>query len=100
MMTHVHVPLGALVPQLVGHTGINYAAKHLNPTVVSTALLLEPIGAGLFALLLFGEVPSALTLVGAAILLVGVLITLRSTREGRAAGGRRTASGPGAAAHD
>ncbi len=79
--TFAWVALLALVPQLIGHTGINFAAKHLDPTLVATALLLEPIGSGLFALLLFGEVPSALTLVGAGVLLLGVLVTLRSTRE-------------------
>lgn len=79
------IVLLALMPQLIGHTGINYAAKHLDPTLVATTLLLEPLGSGLLALLVFREVPSVLTLVGAVILLTGVLITLRSTREGRTA---------------
>lgn len=84
LATYGWVLLLALMPQLIGHTGINYAAKHLDPTVVATALLLEPLGSGLLALLVFGEVPTLLTLVGAVILLTGVLITLRSSREGRA----------------
>lgn len=79
--TYAWVVLLALMPQLIGHTGINYAAKFLQPTVVATVLLLEPLGSGILALIVFGEVPSVLTLVGAAILLVGVLITLRSSRE-------------------
>lgn len=83
--TYAWVLLLALMPQLIGHTGINYAAKHLDPTVVATALLLEPLGSGLLALIVFGEVPSLLTLVGAVILLAGVLITLRSTRDGKSA---------------
>lgn len=73
------VALLALVPQLVGHTGLNYAARHLDPTLVTTATLLEPVGAGLLALALFGEVPGAMTLVGALLLLVGVVMTIRST---------------------
>lgn len=72
------VALLALVPQLVGHTGVNYAAKHLDPAVVAAALLLEPIGAGLLAFLLFAEVPSALTALGALLLLAGVALTLRA----------------------
>ena len=93
--TYAWILLLALMPQLIGHTGINYAAKHLDPTVVATALLLEPLGSGLLALIVFGEVPSFLTLVGAVILLAGVLITLRSTREGRATGGAASPpSGP------
>lgn len=69
----------ALVPQLVGHTGMNYAMRHLDPTLVATTMLLEPLGSGLLALLVFGEVPSALTLLGAAVLLGGVVFTVRSS---------------------
>ncbi len=67
----------ALVPQLVGHTGINFAIRYLDPTVVSTVVLLEPVGAGLLALLVFGEMPGGLTLAGALILLSGVVIVNR-----------------------
>jgi drug/metabolite transporter (DMT)-like permease len=70
----------ALVPQLIGHTGINYAMRHLDPTRVATATLLEPVGAALLALLLFTELPSPATAIGAAILLVGVLMTVRAGR--------------------
>jgi drug/metabolite transporter (DMT)-like permease len=75
--TFVWIALLALVPQLIGHTGINYAMKHLDPTRVATATLLEPVGAGVLAVALFGEVPGPLTLVGAAIVLLGVLMTTR-----------------------
>lgn len=74
------IALLALVPQLVGHTGINYAMKHLDPTRVATATLLEPVGAGVLAYLLFTEVPTAVTLAGAAVVLVGVLLTVRADR--------------------
>lgn len=73
------IALLALVPQLVGHNGINYAMRHLDPTLVATATLLEPVGSTLLALAVFGEVPSALTLVGAGVLLAGVVFTVRSS---------------------
>jgi len=73
------IALLALVPQLVGHNGINYAMRHLDPTLVATTTLLEPVGSTLLALAVFGEVPSPLTLVGAAILLTGVVFTVRSS---------------------
>ncbi len=76
----VWVLLLALIPQLLGHTSINYAMKHLNPTLVATVALLEPVGAGVLALLLFQEVPKGLTLLGAAILLMGVLIVSYNSR--------------------
>lgn len=81
--TYLAVIALALVPQLVGHTGINYAAKHLDTTLVASALLLEPIGAGLLALLLFREQPAPLTVVGAAVLLVGVAVTSRAQAQRR-----------------
>lgn len=78
--TFLWVALLALVPQLIGHTGINYAMRHLDPTRVATATLLEPIGAGLLAYLVFAETPTAVTLVGATVLLTGVLLTVRTSR--------------------
>lgn len=87
------IALLALVPQLVGHTGLNYAARHLDPTLVTTATLLEPVGSGILALALFGEVPGAMTLVGAVILLTGVILTVRST-------GGRVAPAPDATGRD
>lgn len=88
--TFAWVALLALVPQLVGHTGINWAMKYLDPTKVSTTLLLEPVGAAALALLLFGEVPSILTITGATILLVGLGLTVRTgdivRRPGRSRG--------------
>ena len=80
--TFVWVVALALVPQLIGHTGINYAMRHLDPTRVATATLLEPIGAGLLAFLVFAEVPSTFTLIGAAALLIGVVLTVRNARPG------------------
>jgi drug/metabolite transporter (DMT)-like permease len=73
----------ALVPQLIGHTGLNYAMRHGDPTRVATAALLEPVGAGLLAFLVFAEVPTAVTVVGATVLLVGVVLTVRTGRTGR-----------------
>lgn len=78
--TFLWVALLALVPQLIGHTGINYAMRHLDPTRVATATLLEPVGAGLLAYLVFAEAPTAVTLAGAVVLLAGVLLTVRNAR--------------------
>lgn len=73
------VALLALVPQLIGHTGLNFAAKHMNPTLVATATLAEPIGSGLLAIVLFGDMPSSNTLVGALLLLLGLVLTIRAS---------------------
>jgi drug/metabolite transporter (DMT)-like permease len=75
--TFLWIALLALVPQLVGHTGINFAMRHLDPTRVATATLLEPVGAGVLAAWLFAEVPGGLTLLGAGLILLGVVMTMR-----------------------
>ncbi|MDZ7707222.1 MAG: DMT family transporter [Trueperaceae bacterium] len=72
----------ALAPQLIGHGGLNWANRHLDPTLVATVTLLEPIGAGLLALLLFAEVPGPGVLAGAPVLLIGVALVVRYRRRG------------------
>jgi len=76
----IWIALLALIPQLVGHTSFNYALRSMNPTTVATVILLEPIGAGLLAIAVFGETPSALTAIGALILVAGVILTARHSR--------------------
>jgi drug/metabolite transporter (DMT)-like permease len=72
------IALLAVVPQAIGHTGLNVAMRTMDPTRVATATLLEPIGAGALAALLYGEVPSPPALVGALVLLLGVAIAVRA----------------------
>ncbi len=79
--TFFWILLLALIPQLIGHTSYNYAVKHLDPAVVATVILLEPIGASLLALMFFTEIPPLPTLVGALVLLIGVAVTARNSRE-------------------
>lgn len=72
----------AIGPMLLGHTGMNWALKHLPAYVVNLTVLGEPVGATLLAALLPGirEVPGPHALVGGAMILAGALITLRSRR--------------------
>ncbi|MDB4907207.1 MAG: putative rane protein [Gemmatimonadetes bacterium] len=78
----------ALGPMLLGHTGFNWALKHLPAYVVNVTLLGEPVGATLLAALLPGirEVPGAFTLLGGALILAGILATAQRT-EARVAQG-------------
>lgn len=80
LSTFFWIALLALIPQLIGHTSFNYALKFLPPTLVSTLLLLEPVGAAILAIILFAEVPGITTLVGSVVLLLGVAITIQATR--------------------
>jgi drug/metabolite transporter (DMT)-like permease len=71
----------AVGPMLLGHTGMNWALKHLPAYVVNLTVLGEPVGATLIAALLPGirEVPSALTLVGGGLVLAGILLAITRT---------------------
>jgi drug/metabolite transporter (DMT)-like permease len=70
----------ALAPQLLGHSAYNYALRFLSPTVVAIITVAEPIGASILALIILHELPSTMTLIGAAIILIGLLIASRPSR--------------------
>lgn len=78
----------AAIPQLVGHTTLNWALRYLPAARVSLLVLGEPIGAGLLAFALFGELPTWLGGLGAAIILLGLFVAGRrkETNDGRATG--------------
>ncbi|HET9453889.1 MAG TPA: DMT family transporter [Gemmatimonadaceae bacterium] len=73
----------ALGPMLLGHTGMNWALRHVRAYQVNIVLLGEPVGATLLAAALPGirETPPALTLVGGVVVLAGILLAERQ-REG------------------
>ncbi len=82
-------------PMLLGHTGMNWALKHLPAYVVNLTVLGEPVGATLLAALLPGirEIPSLRTLAGGIAVLGGALLaSSRSPREASDTG-RRLSSG-------
>lgn len=72
-------------PMLLGHTGFNWALRHVRAYIVNLAVLGEPIGASLLAWWLIGgdEVPGAATLVGGTLILAGLAISIYS-QKGRA----------------
>lgn len=70
-----------LIPQLLGHSTFNWALKHLSASHVSIMVLGEPIGSGLLALLFFHEIPQGLNLIGAALILVGIYLSLRTKEQ-------------------
>lgn len=79
--TYGWIFLLAVLPQLVGHTGVNYVMRFLDPTLVATIILLEPVGAAVLALVVFAEVPSLVTIAGALLLLSGVALTARFSQQ-------------------
>lgn len=88
-----------LGPQLAGHTVLNLLLQRLGSVTVSTVLLVEPVGAGLLAWLLFGEVPPLAAWIGAPLVIGAVAVQVRGPAEPGtrpvSAAGRRGAGTPG-----
>ncbi len=68
----------ALVPQLLGHSTFNWALRYLSAAYVSITLLGEPIGSAILAYFFLREVPSALMVFGAILILVGIYLASRN----------------------
>jgi drug/metabolite transporter (DMT)-like permease len=77
--TYVWFLLLALVPQLLGHSSFNWALAHLSATFVAVATLGEPIGSTILAYLILGEAPTSIKIVGAALILVGIVVASQKT---------------------
>ena len=86
-MLFVAITIG---PQFLGHTVFNFLLGHLKASVVSIALLAEPVGATALALVFLDEAPAPATLVGGAVILAGVYLAIRA----EAAAGREVAAVP------
>ena len=71
-------------PMLIGHTGMNYALRYFRATTVNVAALGEPVGATLLAWLIpaIHEPPRATAVVGGAMVLVGIALSLRGRDAG------------------
>lgn len=71
----------AVGPQLLGHTAFNWSLRHLSATFVAVAILGEPIGSALLALLIFGQGFAPLQLLGFVLLLGGIVLAALGERD-------------------
>lgn len=75
----------ALGPMLLGHTGLNWALKFLPAYVVNLTVLGEPVGGTILgaAIPAIHQIPSVSTLLGGAIVLIGIIVSAPASRSGR-----------------
>ena len=75
--------LMALISGLLGHTLYNWSLEYIRASVASVFLLGEPIGASLlaFAIPWINELPSIYTIIGGSIILTGIYLTARTSKE-------------------
>jgi len=68
----------ALVPQIVGHSSLNWALRHLTATSVTIVVLAEPVGSTALAWLVLHERPTVWAVVGGCVVLSGIAVAGRS----------------------
>jgi drug/metabolite transporter (DMT)-like permease len=71
----------AVVPTLFGHSLFNYSLKHFKAHLVGIVILGEPIMASLWALLLFDESPTLMTVLGAALIFAAITFSFGRERK-------------------
>lgn len=71
----------AIFSTILGHSIFSWCLKFFSPAFVSASKLCEPVVAGMFAALLFGEFPSAVQLIGCVMILGGVVYYSRIEAE-------------------
>lgn len=69
----------ALVPQVIGHSTLNWVLRHLPAAFVSIALLGEPVGSSLLAAIFLGEKPFPAEIIGGVIVLFGIALASRQS---------------------
>lgn len=77
--TYVMLALLAMVPQLIGHSLLNWSLRFLPATLVTIAILGEPVGATALALLILNEVPTPGEIGGGILILAGIFIAFRES---------------------
>lgn len=75
--TYLMMALLALVPQLIGHSLLNWSLRFVPATFVAVAVLGEPVSATAWAFLFLGEVPAPIEVAGGLLVLGGIFLALR-----------------------
>ena len=70
----------AIVPQLIGHSSLNWSLRFVSATLVTIAVLGEPVGATALAYLILDEVPTWTEIGGGILILAGIFFAFRKSR--------------------
>ena len=72
----------ALFSTALGHSIFSWCLKYFSPSFVSASKLCEPVAAAILAAILFAEIPTLLQILGAVLILGGVLYYAKLERSG------------------
>lgn len=79
--SYLYMALLAIVPQLIGHTAINWSLKHLKTSMVAITILGEPIGASILAYIIFHETIESFQGIGIVLIFLAIIISSRKGRK-------------------
>jgi drug/metabolite transporter (DMT)-like permease len=79
--SYLFMVLLAVIPQLIGHTSINWALKHLKSSMVAISILGEPVGAAVLAYIFFQESVGTIQLAGIVLIFSAILIASKKGRK-------------------
>jgi drug/metabolite transporter (DMT)-like permease len=73
--TYLWMALLAFGPQILGHLSLNWALRFVSATLITIAVLGEPVGTNILAFFIFHETPRLLETVGGVLILGGIGVT-------------------------
>ncbi len=79
--SYLYMVLLAVVPQLIGHTAINWSLKHLKTSMVAITILGEPIGASILAYIIFRETIKSFQGIGIVLIFLAIIISSTKGRK-------------------
>jgi len=78
--TYLMFVLLALIPQILGHSSLNWSLKFMPATMVTIAVLGEPIIATILAFFILNEAPTLTEIIGGILILGGIFIAFRGNK--------------------
>ena len=78
--TYLMLVLLALIPQILGHSSLNWSLKFMPATMVTIAVLGEPIIATTLAFLILNESPTLTEIIGGILILGGIFIAFKGNK--------------------
>jgi drug/metabolite transporter (DMT)-like permease len=78
--TYVMFVLLAVGPQIIGHSSLNWALRHLSAAAVGVTTLGEPVGSAILAYFLLREAPTLFKVAGGCLILAGIYASLQGGR--------------------
>ncbi|AWE08421.1 EamA family transporter [Lysinibacillus sp. 2017] len=64
----------AIIPNLLGHNLFNWSLKWVSANVISIAILFEPVGAAILAIIVFKEYLTITQIIGGVIVIIGIML--------------------------